>query len=256
MPICSQGHQSTDVDYCSECGMRIGATSLVSTASASAGSCDICSDCGTPRNGGSRYCEVCRYDFLSKASYAPSTPVMAPVAMTSPASAADVNTPPRSVAAHVAAHVAAVNVSTASAAPTAPTVPIAPAAQTVFSPQQLFNIEIIVDQALAADAETAAQCPKDTAVRFFPLDLAENLVGRRSDVKGVYPEIQVDDPGVSRRHLKLLRQADGSYAALDLGSTNGSIMNGNTLVPGVLTALKAGDEIVVGSWTKLRLAIK
>ncbi|MBI3730192.1 MAG: FHA domain-containing protein [Burkholderiales bacterium] len=251
MPICSQGHQSTDADYCSECGMRIGAASLVSIATAPAGPSDICSDCGTSRNGGSRYCEVCRYDFLSKASYAPTAPVMVPVAATSPAtaSAPDANSPPLPTVADVAA----VSVS---GAPAAPTVPITSSAQTVFSPQQLFNIEIIVDPALATDAEIAAQCPKDTAVRFFPLDLAENLVGRRSDVKGVYPEIQVDDPGVSRRHLKLLRQADGSYAALDLGSTNGSIMNGNTLVPGMLTALKAGDEIVVGSWTKLRLAIK
>ncbi|MFZ6742842.1 FHA domain-containing protein [Undibacterium sp. JH2W] len=246
MPICTQGHQSTDTDYCSECGMRIGAVSLVATTSAAAGSSDICSDCGTPRNGGSRYCEVCRYDFQSKVSYAACTPVMVPVAAVAvpvATSGCDVSLPQLPAP--------------ASAVPTGHTVTTVPTTTTpVFSPPQLFNIEIIVDPSLAADAETAAQCPKNTAARFFPLDLAENLVGRRSDVKGVYPEIQVDDPGVSRRHLKLMRQADGCYAALDLGSTNGSIMNGTILVPGVLTMLKAGDEIVVGSWTKLRLAIK
>ncbi|MFC5473563.1 FHA domain-containing protein [Paraherbaspirillum soli] len=231
MPLCSQGHQSADSDYCSECGVRIGAPALAATAAiASASSGEICPDCGTPRSAGSRFCEVCRYDFQGKASYAASAPVALPV-----------------TAATAAAAVAA--------QPTAPA-PAAAAPLATFAPRLQFNVEIIVDPALAADADIAAACPQDAPMRFFPLDLEENLVGRRSDVKGVYPEIQVDDPGVSRRHLKLLRQPDGNYAALDLGSTNGSVFNGAELVPGLLTPLKPGDEIVVGNWTKLRIALK
>ncbi|MET3131471.1 hypothetical protein AAKU55_001733 [Oxalobacteraceae bacterium GrIS 1.11] len=227
MSICSQGHQSSDADYCSECGVRIGAPSL--TAAAPAGDA-ICSDCGTPRVGGSRYCEVCRYDFQGKSSYATAPALATALAPTLPAAPVP------------------------AAAPIAAPIP-APAAAPFLAPPQ-WNVEIIVDPALAADAATAAQCPVGAAMRIFPLDLAENLVGRRSDVKGVYPEIPVDDPGVSRRHLKLNRQPDGAYAALDLGSTNGSIMNGATLEPGVSTLLKPGDEIIVGSWTKLRIAVK
>ena len=39
----------------------------------------------------------------------------------------------------------------------------------------------------------------------------------------------VDDTGVSRRHLEIIEQ-DGMYLAVDLGSTNGSYLNGEKLV--------------------------
>ena len=244
MPTCSQGHASVDTDYCSECGVRIGAAplahapSVTANAAAAAGAGDICADCATPRAGASRYCEVCRYDFQTKATYASAPVALAPL-------------PPA---------VPAVTASAAGADPFAPADASTPAfaaspmaAHALAAP---LNIEVVTDPALADDAAIAAQCPKDAPVRVFPLDLADNLVGRRSDVKGVFPEIQLDDPGVSRRHLKLIRQADGSYAALELGSTNGTVLHGVALVAGVLTPLKPGDELFVGSWTKLRLAVK
>lgn len=42
-------------------------------------------------------------------------------------------------------------------------------------------------------------------------------------------DIMVDDTGVSRRHLEIIEQ-DGVYLAVDLGSTNGSYLNGEKLV--------------------------
>ena len=53
-------------------------------------------------------------------------------------------------------------------------------------PQRL-NVEIMIDPTLVEDPEIAAKCPKDAPKRIFPLDLDENLVGRRSDTKGVLP---------------------------------------------------------------------
>lgn len=56
------------------------------------------------------------------------------------------------------------------------------------------------------------------AVRDLPVTL-----GRGSNA-----DITVEDTGVSRRHLELVEQ-DGTYLAVDLGSTNGSYVNGQRL---------------------------
>jgi len=235
MYTCPKGHQSTDSDYCSECGSLIGTSSLsadqTATITSPATGSDICPDCGTPRDGNNRYCEVCRYDFQNKSSFAASAPGITPV----PAESA---------------------LSAASPAPTTAPVPgAAPQAAkaATFVVAQKLNIEVMVDPSLATDPDEVDRCPKDAPKRTFPLDLEENLVGRRSDTKGVYPEIEVDDPGASRRHLKLIRQSDGCFAALELGSSNGTIMNGIALVPGIVTPVNVGDEFAIGSWTRLRV---
>lgn len=50
------------------------------------------------------------------------------------------------------------------------------------------------------------------------------VIGRSS-----HADITVEDTGVSRRHLEIIEQ-DGTYLAVDLGSTNGSYLNGEKLV--------------------------
>lgn len=50
------------------------------------------------------------------------------------------------------------------------------------------------------------------------------VIGRSSQA-----DITVDDGGVSRRHLEITAQ-DGIYLAVDLGSTNGSFVNGEKLM--------------------------
>jgi hypothetical protein len=57
-------------------------------------------------------------------------------------------------------------------------------------------------------------------------------------------EVVVDDPNVSRRHAEL-RPRGGSWVLTDLGSTNGSRVNGRT-VSGP-TVVKPGDEIELGT---------
>ena len=52
----------------------------------------------------------------------------------------------------------------------------------------------------------------------------------------------VGDTGVSRRHLVLV-VAPGGLILTDLGSTNGTTVNGGALAPGVEQALQAGDVI-------------
>jgi pSer/pThr/pTyr-binding forkhead associated (FHA) protein len=57
-------------------------------------------------------------------------------------------------------------------------------------------------------------------------------------------EIVLEDPNVSRRHAEL-RPSGGSWVFTDLGSTNGSRVNGRS-VEGP-TVIKSGDEIELGT---------
>ena len=94
-----------------------------------------------------------------------------------------------------------------------------------------------VDPALDVEPDPTAPCPTDTPERTFPLDLPENLIGRRSAARGILPSITVNDPGVSHRHLMVYRNPDASLMISDLGSSNGTFLNGSDerLEPGVKT---------------------
>jgi hypothetical protein len=59
-------------------------------------------------------------------------------------------------------------------------------------------------------------------------------------------EVMVDDPNVSRQHAEI-RPRGGSWVVTDLGSTNGSRLNGRTIEQP--TVLKPGDEIELGTTT-------
>lgn len=215
--VCPKGHTSIDADYCSECGARIDAPGIaaqfagapVAAAPATANAADTCPDCGTPRSGGARFCEVCRYDFQTGAGF------------------------------KAAAAAPAVSVNP----------PIIPAPDAPVAPK--LSVVVIVDPTLNTEPDPDSPCPVGSPERVFPLDLAENLLGRRSVSKDSHPEIPINDPGVSRRHLKFLRQADGSFQVVDLSSSNGIVFNGNTLEPGVQTPIAAGDEITIGMWTRI-----
>jgi threonine dehydratase len=72
-------------------------------------------------------------------------------------------------------------------------------------------------------------------------------VGAESVVIGRLPECAVvlSDPNVSRRHAEV-RHTGGTVVVTDLGSTNGTKVNGVTVREQQLTS---GDEITVGSTT-------
>lgn len=86
----------------------------------------------------------------------------------------------------------------------------------------------------------------------------EVLIGRRSDTRGVFPEIDlaagVEDPAVSRRHAVLRRRGDG-WVVVDQGSTNGTRVKGaaEPVAPGQEVPLTDGDHLHVGAWTRITL---
>jgi hypothetical protein len=110
-----------------------------------------------------------------------------------------------------------------------------------------------------AESATAIVFPDTLAPREVPLTGDEVVIGRRSEAKGFFPGIDlsapVADPGVSHRHAALRRQADGSWALVDEMSTNGTWLNGadKAVDHGVVTALRDGDRINVGSFTSITI---
>jgi hypothetical protein len=109
------------------------------------------------------------------------------------------------------------------------------------------------------EAETpgAASFPEGVGARRVALAGNEVVIGRRSEGKGFFPDIDlsspVADPGVSHRHAVLRRAADGGWTVVDEGSTNGTWVNDDArpLDHGVATALHDGDHINLGSFTRI-----
>ena len=198
----------------------------------------------TPRTPGARFCEVCRYEFDTGKSGAQTSPT--PVEKVVQSAPPDVANSPSPIAAPAAAGAGVAAPATSAGTTNADSTPVS-------APAQRLNVVVITDPSLVEDEEQRKQCPQGEPDLIFPLDLDENLVGRRSDDKKIYPEIDIRDPGVSHRQLKIIRQADGSFVALELGSANGTTLNGATLKPGLPTPIAAGDELIMGLWTRLRI---
>lgn len=115
---------------------------------------------------------------------------------------------------------------------------------------------VTIDASLDTEPDAAAPCPAGEPEHVFDFDGAEMLVGRRDDRRDIRPEIAVGDPGSSRRHAKFVRNADGSVALQDLASMNGTSVNGATVTAGSRQTLKAGDEVTLGRWTRIKLRRK
>jgi pSer/pThr/pTyr-binding forkhead associated (FHA) protein len=75
------------------------------------------------------------------------------------------------------------------------------------------------------------------AGRTIPLTQPEITIGRLPEC-----EVVVDDPGASRQHARI-RRTDAGFVLVDLGSTNGTLLND---VPIQEQVLENGDRITIG----------
>ena len=78
----------------------------------------------------------------------------------------------------------------------------------------------------------------DGRVREIPITGDEFLIGRGEDC-----DLCVHDPEISRHHC-LIRERGNETFASDLGSSNGTYINGHRLLSQV--KLNTGDEIIIG----------
>ncbi|MFQ5575789.1 MAG: FHA domain-containing protein [Anaerolineae bacterium] len=83
----------------------------------------------------------------------------------------------------------------------------------------------------------------------IPLNKAIHL-GRLDPASDVFPEIDLTDDGgpekgVSRRHARILKR-EGTVVIEDLGSINGTFINGKRLAPYLPETLSDGDSLQIG----------
>ncbi len=87
----------------------------------------------------------------------------------------------------------------------------------------------------------------------FPLSSSgETTVGRIDPVTGIHPDIDltpVDGKrSVSRRHARIRREQDGSFVVVeDVGTMNGTYVNGERLQAGRPAPLRPGDRVRFGT---------
>lgn len=79
---------------------------------------------------------------------------------------------------------------------------------------------------------------EDGAERILELDKQMTTIGRLPDC-----DVVLKDKGASRQHAQV-RQKDGIYTLTDLGSTNGTQLNGQTIQS---RELRDGDRITIGA---------
>ncbi len=114
------------------------------------------------------------------------------------------------------------------------------------------------ERVLARGGPDAVDFPTFFPERRIRLRRATALIGRHNRAQGVAPEIDLGlppaDRGVSGQHA-VLRIGDGGVTVTDLGSTNGTSLNGSEelLVNGQEVPLAEGDRIHVGAWTTIAI---
>ncbi len=260
---CPKGHGSTEPDWCSECGTPI-AAQRVTDAPAPARAAGLpgsgpteCPDCMTPRVPGSRYCEVCRHDFDADASPSPRadtppgpTPVGDGEAVPGVVPTAD---PPVDAEGEGPDPVPQAGPHAPPEDPGRPAAPSVPGDPTPTAMPHAFRdawAVVTCDRSMAPDD---AAFPTGEPVRSFPLDIDGIQVGRRPGGGHGGPEVPVRDPAASARHLRINRMPGNALQVVDVGSTNGTLLNGAALEPGVAVHLSPGDVLTFGSWTRVAI---
>ncbi|MDE3196039.1 MAG: FHA domain-containing protein [Acidobacteriota bacterium] len=113
-----------------------------------------------------------------------------------------------------------------------------------------WEVTVAIDPALKS--EESPDPPAAIEPRTIRLHADANLIGRKSEKRAIFPEIALDfDDAVSHRHAMLAKSREGGLALRDLGSANGTRLNGADVPPLTDTQLRNGDEITLGHWTRI-----
>lgn len=255
---CPKGHESTESDYCSECGAKIngspelaladsegarnalgGAKHFATNSVTSTGpqtnaaqAVQICPDCTAPHEPDSGdFCEICGYNFISGVhGEVPPVPIT-PTPATEITNLARAETPLSD---------SLMSNSTSS--------------RTVEETEVTFEVVVTIDPSLHEAGSPLP--PTNQPPITFRLERESNLIGRRSELRGINPEVALDiDDAVSHRHALLNRQPDGTFVVRDIGSTNGTKLNGIELAAMVDTPIQDGDEFTLGHWTRIKVKV-
>jgi CRP-like cAMP-binding protein len=107
----------------------------------------------------------------------------------------------------------------------------------------------VQDGTVPSTATARAYIVAKESGKIYPVYKDEVLLGRYDSVTGHRPEVDLTDEdnnrNVSRRHARLLYKDSNYYIAEEIGTMNGTYINGNRIPTGVLTPVKDGDEITL-----------
>jgi hypothetical protein len=217
---CPNGHLSTSDDYCSVCGVKMSADSEpLRAGDPDKSQSSVCPKCQTTQlAANAQFCENCghKLDEAPPKETASAGPAMAAVQ-----------------------------------GPSSPAPDASPSDRTAGDPPVArWRVECRVFKEAAPD-ETTPRAAYDSSTEIV-LKNQVTEIGRSSQKRNLHPEIACDwDDAVSHRHAKLELDPDGNPFLVDVGSTNGTMLNGQLISPDTSMKLKDGDRISLGSKTAL-----
>jgi len=137
--------------------------------------------------------------------------------------------------------------------PVAPTMPSAPAVAAT-GPGLSLQTAAPMTEAPRASALTSGPRLEITVGSLsgsYALNPGVTTIGRTDPANGNRPDVDLSvDQAVSRRHAEIRHSAAG-YSICDLGSTNGSVVNGRAIPRHQEIPLADGDEIRIGENCKI-----
>ena len=215
MPTCVEGHQSTATDYCDVCGAAIAGSAAPPVA-------------GTavplpPPASESTACQACGMPVVGRFCESCGHDTALPA-------------PPPPPPGAVAPEPVAVSTTEWTA---------------VVAADREFHQRV-----LKRDGPDTVDFPDYFPSRRIGLRSGTSLIGRGKPEQGIVPEIDLSirpsDRGVSSQHA-VLRVSETGLTVTDIGSTNGTTLNGSEdlLTPDVEVPLADGDRIHVGAWTTI-----
>jgi eukaryotic-like serine/threonine-protein kinase len=92
------------------------------------------------------------------------------------------------------------------------------------------------------------RCTSPRGTWELKIDRLPMRIGRRDPRQNHYPEVDLaeHDRGIASRNHAIINRDTGGFTVLDLGSTNGTFLNGNPVTPRTPQRLRSGDRIKIG----------
>ena len=129
------------------------------------------------------------------------------------------------------------------------------------TPVYMKSDEAVISASTAGESKESYMIAEDNnTVRFSEQDTAGRLYGRdrgnRIDLRTLpvtvgkaqaYADVILEDPSVSRIHARIYRGEEGGVEIRDLGSTNGTFINGIRIPPNEKSPVHRGDEVKFGT---------
>jgi CRP-like cAMP-binding protein len=96
-------------------------------------------------------------------------------------------------------------------------------------------------------AEALAYFISKSSGNVFPVFKSDSLIGRYDSVTGQNPEVDLTNEdasrNISRRHARIVLKDGKPFVAEEIGTMNGTYLNGQKMPTGVLTPIQDGDEL-------------